>query len=126
MTEIEIERINDLRSKGCGYKSIAKELGLPENTVKSYCRRHSVEKTICDNCGVSFPKIKGRKPKRFCCDACRAKWWNAHLHLVKRKAVYSFVCEACGTTFEAYGNNHRKFCSHACYVKFRFGGGNDD
>lgn len=40
MTEIEIQRINAMRSKGYGYKSIAKALKLPENTVKSYCRRH--------------------------------------------------------------------------------------
>lgn len=64
----------------------------------------------------------GRKRKRFCCDDCRNKWWNAHLELVKRKAVYTYTCPACGKKFTVYGNSHRKFCSLACYIAYRFGG----
>ena len=64
----------------------------------------------------------GRKRKRFCSDACRNAWWNAHLSLVKRKAVRTVVCAGCGQPFEAYGRTPRKYCSHACYVAHRFGG----
>ena len=91
-----------------------------------FCRRHSLaaKKTasVCEQCGKPIAQNPGRKRKRFCCDACRNKWWNAHLELVKRKAVYTFTCPACGKKFIVYGNSHRKFCSHACYIAYRFGG----
>jgi len=76
----------------------------------------------CLNCGAPVRQNPGRKEKKFCCDSCRNKWWNAHLSLVKRKANYEFLCPGCGETFTAYGNSHRKYCSHECYIKDRFGG----
>ena len=134
MTEIEIQRINAMRSKGYGYKSIAKALKLPENTVKSYCRRHkggsqvpvqdlSNEKLhFCKCCNLPVEQVKGRKMKLFCSDACRREWWNKHQELINRKAYYEGVCNHCGNSFVAYGNSNRKFCSHNCYIKHRFGG----
>ncbi|MCD2436127.1 hypothetical protein LQE88_09040 [Acidaminococcus sp. NSJ-142] len=44
------------------------------------------------------------------------------LDLVKRKAVYTFTCPASGKEFTIYGNRRRKFCSHACYIAYRFRG----
>lgn len=73
---------------------------------------------VCEQCGKPIEQNPGRKRKRFCCDACRNKWWNAHLELVKRKAVYTYTCPACGKKFTVYGNSHRKFCSHACYIAY--------
>ena len=78
--------------------------------------------SVCEQCGKPIEQNPGRKRKRFCCDACRNKWWNAHLELVKRKAVYTYTCPTCGKEFTVYGNSHRKFCSHACYIAYRFGG----
>jgi len=66
---------------------------------------------------------EGRKHKRFCSDLCRNRWWNSHLDLVKRKAHYEYVCPACKTAFSVYGNANRKYCSHACYIRARFGKG---
>ena len=37
---------------------------------------------------------------------------------MKRKAVYTYTCPACGKKFTVYGNSHRKFCSHACYIAY--------
>ena len=48
-------------------------------------------------------------------------WWNSHAEQVKRKALYPFKCAACGKEFTAYGNTHRRYCSHGCYCKDRFG-----
>lgn len=105
---------------------VAMQLQISINTVKSFCRRHSlvtrIDGAVCEQCGKPIDQNPGRKRKRFCCDACRNKWWNAHLTLVKRKAVYTFTCPACGKAFTVYGNSHRKFCSHACYIAYRFGG----
>ncbi|MBR3457651.1 MAG: sigma-70 family RNA polymerase sigma factor, partial [Selenomonadaceae bacterium] len=97
MTEEQKAIIQDLRFKGEGYKKIAQELGLSENTIKSFCRRTQVPKIeaepvpagdACEGCGKPIEQTTGRKHKRFCSDACRCKWWNSHLHLVQRKAVY--------------------------------------
>lgn len=40
-----------------------------------------------------------------------------------RKAFYPMVCAECGEKFLSYGNRERKYCSHACYIKARFGKG---
>lgn len=132
MTEEQKKQIKDLRKKGEGYKKIAQCIGLSENTVKSFCRRALVQKqevaapiksdSVCECCGKPMAQIPSRKKRRFCSDACRQKWWNSHLHLVQRKAVYRLKCHHCGRDLEVYGNSRRKYCSHACYIAERFGG----
>ena len=119
------------RTKGYGYKRISKLTGINENTVKSFCRRNGLngEKnvlrsnavvTACFNCGASIRQTGGHRPRKFCCDSCRNIWWNSHLDTVARKAFYEFQCTFCDRKFIAYGNAHRKFCSHECYVNARF------
>lgn len=126
MNDEQKQKIISLRRDGAGYGSIATELGISINTVKSFCRRNSLtapkKSSICEECGKPITQNPGRKRKRFCSDACRNKWWNNHLDLVRRKANYTFTCPACGKEFTVYGDSHRKFCSHACYIEYRFGG----
>lgn len=139
MTDTQKDRIRQMKADGFGYIKIARELGLPENTVKSFCRREGLnaaadtaglpvdgEKGICLCCGVQVKQNPGRKMKKFCSDKCRNKWWNSHQDRVKRRAHYEFVCACCKKPFTAYGNAGRKYCSHACYVADRFGGGADE
>jgi endogenous inhibitor of DNA gyrase (YacG/DUF329 family) len=139
MTDRQEERIRKMKAGGYGYVRIAQELGLSENTVKSFCRRKGInnaaadtvipplegDKGICPCCGKEVRQNPGRKAKRFCSDKCRNAWWNSHLDQVERKACYEFVCAYCKKPFTAYGNAGRKYCSHACYVADRFGGGAD-
>ncbi|MCI9560414.1 MAG: hypothetical protein HFG52_14545 [Lachnospiraceae bacterium] len=54
---------------------------------------------------------------------CRVKWWHEHPEKIKQRAVYSFTCAGCGKPFTAYGNSRRKYCSHECYIRNRFKGG---
>ena len=100
MTDEQKQQIIALRRDGAGYGRIAMQLQISINTVKSFCRRHSlVAKTagaVCEQCGKLITQNPRRKRQRFCSDACRNKWWNSHLDLVKRKAVYTFTCPACG------------------------------
>ncbi len=140
MTDIQKDRIREMRADGYGYVKIARELGLSENTVKSFCRRKGLNGAVADLkalpgdagngvclcCGAEVQQVPGRKAKKFCSDKCRNKWWNSHLDLVDRKAHYEFVCACCNKPFTAYGNAGRKYCSHACYVADRFGGGADE
>lgn len=136
MTDIQKTQIAKLRTAGQGYGSIARTLGLSQNTVKSFCRRNNIhesgiepsvafmgETACCENCGREIRQMAKRKRKRFCCDKCRNEWWNKHLDQVKRKAVYEFKCPHCGRAFQIYGDKRRKYCSHECYIAARFKGG---
>ncbi len=135
MTTDQKNSIVWMRKSGIGYAAIAQELGLSKNTVKTFCRRNDLisasgevpqaetNKRFCPQCGVPVQQTPGRKEKKFCSNICRNKWWNAHQGDVKRKAMYEFVCPACGKSFYAYGNRHRRYCSHECYIRARFGGG---
>lgn len=117
MTDIQKSQILSLRNSGHGYTDIAVRLGISKDTIKSFCRRNGVA-------GIRAAKqAEKQKPRRFCSDQCRQAWWNAHPEMVKQKAVYSYVCPTCGKPFTAYGNSHRKYCSHQCYVQARFQGG---
>lgn len=140
MTDDQKKRITEMRGDGYGYIKIAHALGISVNTVKSFCRRKKVTGTaavvssasivdgyhFCLCCGKEVAQMPGRKEKKFCSDMCRNKWWNSHLDQVNRKANYEFVCPQCKKIFIAYGNAKRKYCSHACYINHRFGGGGDE
>jgi endogenous inhibitor of DNA gyrase (YacG/DUF329 family) len=129
MTELQKELIGTMRGDGTGYGTIAKELGLSENTVKSYCRRSKLNgsaattniiaentSTQCEQCGAAVVQSEHRKHKRFCKDKCRMDWWNAHPGAAKRKTVNRAECCYCGLEFEFYGTKPRKYCSHGCYA----------
>ena len=133
MTDAQKNSIVEYRKKGYGYKKISQIIDISENTVKSFCKRNGLSgqavsvqaakgRAICKCCGAVIIRIPGRKTKQFCSDHCRNTWWNSHLDLVKRKANYESVCQLCGKVFSTYGNAHRKYCSHACYIEYRFGG----
>ena len=131
MTNEQKMKIAELRGQGFGYKKIGQVIGLSDSAVKSYCHRAGLTEAVeptpsdggtCQFCGKPILQIPGRKQKRFCSDSCRNKWWDSHLEIVKRKAVYTFTCPSCGKEFTAYGNANRKYCSHECYIEDRFGG----
>ena len=130
------ETVRKLRLKGLGYIRIAKIVGISVDTVKSHCRRHGLtgdannKETIpvkpnvgyCRQCAVEVQQTPGRKEKKFCSDRCRMKWWNAHMGILNKKTIYTYICLNCGSEFKVYGNQHRKYCCHECYIKGRFGG----
>lgn len=123
MTTTEKQRVELFRNEGKSYSVIAAELGMSENTIKSYCRRNKINTTstqinttgVCTQCNSPITHTKGSKKKRFCSDACRMAWWKSHPEVISRKAVYQFICLSCGASFESYGNASRKYCSRACY-----------
>lgn len=134
MTGEQRTAIAGYRGIGYGYKKISQLIGVSENTIKTYCKRNGLggvaaparsaeEGSVCKCCGKPIVQMPGRKARKFCSDKCRNRWWNTHLELVNRKAIYEFVCPACGKPFTVYGNAHRKYCSHECYIEDRFGGG---
>lgn len=125
MTDAQRAAIAGYRRDGYGYKKISQLTGVCESTVKTYCRRNGlvgsaeeaplgITEKSCLCCGRAVVQHPGRKEKKFCSDACRNRWWNAHLDQVERRAFYSFTCAGCGKPFESYGNRHRKYCSRGC------------
>lgn len=121
------QRVVELRRRSWSYGQIASEVGLSRNSVKSICRRAAIvidqpgeqpAAECCDHCREPLPE-RGRG-RRFCSTTCRLAWWHAHPERLNRKAVYTFTCHHCGTRFSAYGNNRRKYCTHACYIRDRF------
>nr|WP_231958091.1 phage portal protein [Arcanobacterium haemolyticum] len=56
---------------------------------------------------------------RFCSEEHRRAWWKAYPEAKRCTATYIFTCAGCATTFTAYGNKKRKYCSHVCYVTHR-------
>ncbi len=138
MNAQEKNEIIKMRKAGYGYSKIADTIGVSKNTVKSFCRRKNLSDLVetvpifpvpdttivipCLHCGKPVIQTPGRKQKKFCNDTCRNRYWNSHLTDVKRKAMYEYVCPSCGRSFFAYGNRNRKYCSHDCYIKDRFGG----
>ena len=134
MTNEQRKKISVLRHQGYGYTAIANAVGLSKDSVKAYCRNHGlagvkadcntpveIASDTCLNCGAALIHLPGAKRKKFCCPECRQAWWNAHPEQVRRKALYEFICPTCGKPFTAYGNAGRKYCSHACYIKGRYG-----
>lgn len=135
MTNEQRTKITNLRRQGVGYTTIANAVGLSKDSVKAYCRKHGlagvasvrtfteVPPDVCLNCGtpiIQRPKVKKRK---FCCSDCRINWYKANPEQLNHKAMYEYDCPTCGKHFCAYGNSHRKYCSHACYIANRFRGG---
>ena len=135
MTNEQKAEIRKLRGSGHGYATIADALGLTKNQVSAFCRRNNLsgnaskedagqpDANCCRNCGKPLTQLPGRKEVKFCSEACRRAWWNSHLDQVNRKAIYEYTCTGCGRPFSAYGNSRRKYCSHECYIRARFKGG---
>ncbi|WP_066675402.1 helix-turn-helix domain-containing protein [Clostridium septicum] len=136
MTNNEKERIKVLREKGYSYSKIAVDLEISENTVKAFCRRNNLggvrvgsvntkieEHIKCKQCEKELEQSEKGKRKKFCSDKCRRQWWKEHDYCIDRKAYYTLTCSECGNKFKSYGNKNRKYCSHNCYIKKRFGKG---
>ena len=132
MTNAERDYIIRYRQAGKNCAEIARVLGLSANTVKSFCQRNSIvpiapntqasltalSETVCLCCGEKVKQQPHRKPKRFCSDACRLHWWHSHRDMDKN--AVDRRCFSCGRVFRS--SREQKYCSHACYIKARFGG----
>ena len=135
MTEEQKSEIMLLRRQGVGYKRIAAIMEISVETVKSYCRRNFEENAIkaevsmrnafsadksgsfspCKHCGSPLQQTPGKRRREFCGSVCRAAYWRAH-----PKTVRFQHCAGCGTLL-SMGSVSRKYCSHACYIRHRFG-----
>ena len=123
MTTKQKNAINELRRKGLSYPQIAKELSIPFNTLKSWCYRNKLneddcikETTIkCKNCGQNVVDTSGTKPRLFCSNECKQRWWNEHRKVRQSQKMIAKKCPNCGTIFTSYVSENRIYCTMECY-----------
>ena len=140
MTSTEKSRINELRAQGFGYKRIARMLNVSVSTVQSHCRRggpllsssnkgssaiaavpvnsalDTAGNSFCKQCGAVIARRPHRRPRLFCSDTCRQKYW--YQHRADASTATSHICPTCGQTFVT--SRSQIYCSHDCYIRARF------
>ena len=112
------------REQHMTYRQIGEKLGLSPDTVKTFCRRNTPREdrtetstsSQCRNCGAPVHPLPGRRERLFCSPACRTAYWRKH-DLLGKDPRY---CAGCGALLTG-GSASRKYCSHACYIRHRFG-----
>ncbi len=134
VNDMQRQQILRLRQAGRSFAQIADEVHLSKSTVKSFCYRHhdaapkaepAPSSPVCPQCGQPLPSAPFR-PRRFCTDACRAKYWMEHSDQINRRSAVKTTCPVCHRSFVDYAQRHRKYCSHACYIAARYHGGEID
>ena len=133
MTDLQKQKITEMRAIGIGYGKIAVTLQVPESAVKSFCRRHvntaaTQNKPIlalncCKYCGAELINTPGHRQKSFCSAICQRDYWREHRDLMRHPSFVTTTCPVCGCVFSDYKGHHRKYCSHACYITDRYGRG---
>ena len=124
MTKEQKTLILYYREQHMTYRQIGEKLGLSPDTVKTFCRRNGAQagKTAqsaecrCRNCGAPVHPLPGRRERLFCSPACRTAYWRKH-NLLGKDPRY---CAGCGALLTG-GSASKKYCSHACYIRHRFG-----
>lgn len=132
MTNEQKNQIIRLRHDGFGYKAIAQALCITDDAVKSFCRRNNLSGAatkdvslvphFCVECGKEALQTPHRREKKFCSYECRMLWWKHNPPQVKR-SMTMLTCQCCGKEFYGYESAGRKYCSHACYIRARYKGG---
>lgn len=118
MNTLDTIRITHLRQSGWGYGKIADFTGLSKDQVRTYCARHQLAAAskmathVCAWCGTRITSMAQRA--KYCSPACRHRAWRENLTRVAQ-------CLECGETFMPKEHHNQRFCSHACYVRHRFG-----
>ena len=76
---------------------------------------------FCPVCGSEIRKKENGRPKKFCSDGCRRKYWKAHPKMEQWDSYKEQACPICGRMFFAQHENtrRRKYCSRACANRSR-------
>lgn len=125
MTNEQKQAIASMHDAGVPITSIAQQLGLSVNTIKSFCKRHGIHSgnqsskniLFCLQCHKEIPQAEHRKEKKLCSDKCRQLWWAENAALIPRDSQIERICPVCKKTFLSYKSKHRIYCSRTCYGK---------
>jgi len=133
LTGEQKQQIYILRKQGVSFADIAAKLDIPRNTVKTFCWRNGLSDAeidqpqlncgfmgFCKQCGKSLEQKSKSRQKKFCCDKCRFTWWKEHDNYINRQNLLNIKCPVCNTEFSCYPSQEKRFCSHVCYIHFRY------
>ena len=85
---------------------------------------------LCPMCGQPITQKPNGRPRKFCSDTCRRRFWKQHPKPEKWDSFTELVCPVCGRMFFAQRENtrERKYCSRACANRGRLmnGGKHED
>lgn len=83
---------------------------------------------LCPMCGLPITQKPNGRPRKFCSDACRRKFWKRHPKAEKWDSFEQLVCPICGRMFFAQKEKTRirKYCSRACSNRGRAMKGEND
>jgi IS30 family transposase len=136
LTGEQKQQIYILRSQGVNFANISAKLGVPRNTVKTFCWRNGLSdaemkrpqlspgyRKFCKQCGATLEQKSGSRPKKFCGDKCRSTWWKTHSHQLNRRKLMTVQCPVCNIEFGCYPSQLKRFCSHPCYIAHRYNSG---
>ncbi len=131
MTDKQKLKIYKMRLEGLSYSQIALSLSISKNTIKSYCQKHGLGKSVknhkketitqCKYCNKPLIQNTKHKQRKFCSTKCKTKWFNQHRNVLRSQATKIFTCKNCNQSFVCYANSNRKYCCHNCYITSRFG-----
>lgn len=135
MTDQQKQQITEMRKSGNSYAEISAALSMPIGTIKAYFSRNPAGKSIaptldipektmvnrCKYCGGEIVNTPGHRQRIYCSDECQRLYWREHPDLMNHTAIIQKRCPACGMTFSDYKAHSRKYCSHACYISYRYG-----
>jgi len=122
---VEKKRIIELKAEGKSIRDISSLLNIPRSTIGTYIKTFETE-SFCKCCGKLIAIKKGHRPRVFCSDSCRYKFWRSINNDKNKSTNYVVVCLCCQKKFYSYRSLKRKFCSRACYDLFRKGGGDNE
>ena len=126
MTKRQKNSVQALRTIGWTYAKIAETIGIPMDTVKSFCYRQKVaiQKThdadgnpLCRHCSKRLYQNTRGRSRSFCNDRCRYEWWNRYRPLLGSESTVTLTCHRCKSQFSAYAFQNRKYCSVDCYTR---------
>lgn len=121
MTDLQKEQIITMRKQKIKYTDISQAVGVPVNTIKTFCRRNGMAtesaptKPVCKNCGSPLTLTPKARPRLFCSDHCKQSWWNKHRRERVSAKIVPHTCPTCGKVFADYSGANRKYCSQECY-----------
>ncbi len=75
----------------------------------------------CKCCGAPLVNTPGHRQKTFCSKSCQERYWREHRNITLCASLVSCTCLGCGKEILDYKGHHRKYCSHQCYIRVRYG-----
>ena len=114
MTSDQKAVVDLLRSRGRGYKYIASEIGVSENTVKSYCRRAPLPAASATDMATVSAKPAAPQHK-----ANTPVGVPAPVPPADQNPANTLPCRWCGKSVaQTPGRKEKLFCSEPCRVKW--------